>query len=323
MRIAVTCPGCRLAFTATDDEVVLGVRCRKCGGTFFPELPARDEVLNVEPVEEEVLDVVAADDIPVVALADDAERPYRPRTAARRRQEQQRHDESAECEPSLTNQVVGWGGKKIVKLIVGKVLFLLFIMPCGGGFLLVWQAMDGALLGGGNFTPQVLSCKDLIEKGPGDNGHVVLTDFRLNDDAVAKHQSFWQDTTWKKAWVQAVPADSPPGKQPVLVLVELDDKKTMTDVQKLQRAGRIQGVLRRDLPRFQSDEADVLKKAYPGTDFTNCWFLQQGTTPAWNFFLTVLAIVMIVVGLLIWVGFGWLVYLALKERAAEQSAGAK
>jgi hypothetical protein len=49
--------------------------------------------------------------------------------------------------------------------------------------------------------PQVISCEKLLAQGPGDNLHIILTDFALLPDFVYEHEM----DHWKGAWVPVVP----------------------------------------------------------------------------------------------------------------------
>src|SRR5947207_6389199 len=80
-----------------------------------------------------------------------------------------------------------------------------------GIFLVVKGVNEHTLSGKTKDQPQRISCAKLASEGPGDNAHIVLTDFLMAPNYV--YEGRGKSGTWSNAWVPALAIDSDWAKQ--------------------------------------------------------------------------------------------------------------
>lgn len=152
--------------------------------------------------------------------------------------------------------------------------------------------------------PQEISCARLAAEGPGDNAHILLTDFLMCDFYVVEEGS---GSTWNRAWTPVVPLDSEYARQsiemaesdqeveggPALpsdikVVVEFPDATGEHYLAQAANEDTIQGMIVNVVKKLDRETADLISDAYD-VDASDCWVLVEGKTPAessslWNYF---------------------------------------
>ncbi len=169
-----------------------------------------------------------------------------------------------------------------------------FMILIAGIGLLVLGVKECRLAGSAKGDPQTITCAQLGENGPGDNVHIVMSDFILLEQSYIYAERYG---SWTEVWIPAVPLDGayhaevrariekdgdnatmPPVKD-LRVLVKLADAKDEADVATAGQKETLQGMVINDVDSLESDERKLLKESYPGIDFDNCWILETGREP--------------------------------------------
>jgi hypothetical protein len=203
----------------------------------------------------------------------------------------------------------------VLRHYLAKFLVLFLFAPCGGVALILIQVEQALPYLGSGPDPQVISCQDLLARGPGANHYVELTDFRLESDRRTT-DSFFAGDSWQKAWVPIVPADADGERQPVRLLLETQEAHTPGALDRLEQKGRIRGMVYRDIESLHITDILRVKGNYPDTDWPNSWLLRQGQRPPspWiTYSLIGLGVLLILAGLPIW-WFAWQVWKAVRAR---------
>jgi hypothetical protein len=137
--------------------------------------------------------------------------------------------------------------------------------------------------------PQRITLHDLATKGPGDNPHVLVTDFTCGSEYVFEIQSRKgapqpspDQTGWGRAWIPLLPkssSDRPDAAPPTSFAVLLETSPTFasgTGFHLLSRKQSMEGLAvplsRKNMPL---EVRDKLTANYPDTDFGACLFLEQ------------------------------------------------
>lgn len=170
-------------------------------------------------------------------------------------------------------------------------LTLLGILATGSGGLsacflpTVWQRANALAR-----EPQRLTLQELATKGPGDNPHVIVTDFACGNDYVSEIQVRKDAPTpapdqaaYGKAWIPLfpkTPPENPDGEQPpTRFLVLLETSPTLASVQGFHMLSRRQSLEGLAMPLSQRGLQPQLRSrlaaSYPDTDFENGLMLVQ------------------------------------------------
>jgi hypothetical protein len=131
--------------------------------------------------------------------------------------------------------------------------------------------------------PQTISCADLIAKGPGDNGHVIVTDFALLTDSFVVEGGSQNSPTWKRAMVPMVPKSQATAANPsksFRVILDTHKVTTETELVALAKEDKIQGTIVNDVKSLDAETQKLLKNSYSGTDFSSCLILDHGRRPS-------------------------------------------
>jgi len=132
-------------------------------------------------------------------------------------------------------------------------------------------------------TPQVISCDALLRDGPGDNVHVVVTDFRLHTDEFAVEGEKGSDlqSHWNVAFIPVSPARLGVvgnGGSYGLIL-QTGRAQEPGEIRGLGKDGRLHGTIVNSVTQLNPRAELLLKKSYPNTDFSKCLILAHETTP--------------------------------------------
>jgi hypothetical protein len=167
-----------------------------------------------------------------------------------------------------------------------------------GKSYLLWGAVFCVVAGGISFfvglderslaataskTPEEISLKDLIARGPNGNPNIILKDFALCENFVYKTGR----TGWQSAWVPAVPRDAvPPGQGKgakqvnVQALIFTINASSEQDLFQRCDKPRLPALVTNRMVSLGSEEKKLLEQSYPGTDFSRCLIIQEGREPA-------------------------------------------
>ncbi len=252
------------------------VRCPGCNTLFVAAPPDEDEP---EPGEGLAPDRIEED------------RPRKPRRRARR------EDEEAEP-PRPPPRSNFWPLLALALANRGSVsgLLLLGIVSFALAF---YGAKDFQLSETASATPQTLSVAHLIRNGPGDNGHVILTDFVPTDNYVVsvrvtsseKLTGNTKGKPWENVYIPLVPRTPDMGFRPgvgqsdlrptaIHVLLCPSRVRNEQDLARIQNANRVQGTIVNSIRSLEPKVQELLRQSYPGTDFDRCYIVQEGRAPA-------------------------------------------
>lgn len=161
------------------------------------------------------------------------------------------------------------------------------ILGAVGIGLLVYGCNEQRLSSKAKSEPQTITIKNLASTGPGDNAHVVVTDYILRLDDFVIETEGNNDTRWTKAYVPLVPIDIDINNPPRTfdVILKTDDHHTMGEMDRLQEAGQIKGLIINEISKLGGEEKKLLKSSYPGTNFDTCWIIEHGRKPAGTSFV--------------------------------------
>jgi hypothetical protein len=146
--------------------------------------------------------------------------------------------------------------------------------------------------------PQTISCADLVEKGFGDNAHIILTDFApLGRFATERSAEQLPDAQGQKSWrVVYVPIVSKNAVQPepdgsyklILMTRELNNKYKLNTLTELDT---LHGTIVNDIKSLDPEAQRTLRNLYPNTDPNACLILDHERSPVsplrWGAYLVV------------------------------------
>jgi hypothetical protein len=190
---------------------------------------------------------------------------------------------------------------------------LLFVLVAAG--LVLYGVKEMQLGGVAKPEPQTITCRDLGEKGPGDNAHVRMTDYELLEGEFAVERSKKQsEDKWNKAWIPAIPRGTLPAPgQPYQVLVYVNDRDSdQATLNALAARPEIQGTVINEIESIDADVRKILDSSYPQNSIEKAWILEVDRKPKSSLF----GIGMIAGGVLLFV----LVVLAFLERRRRRAA---
>ena len=145
------------------------------------------------------------------------------------------------------------------------VLILVGLGCVGQGFI--------AVMGNAQHDPQVLTCAQLAQAGPGNNGHVTVTQFRARIDSIVVKGGDGK-TYWREAFIPLVP-DSDPQQNDFHVLL---DSMTLDSPEKLRSLGiksSVTGLINQVAEGPDERARQLLAGAYPGVDMSHCWVVHH------------------------------------------------
>jgi hypothetical protein len=131
-------------------------------------------------------------------------------------------------------------------------------------------------------SPEEISLAKLLERGIDGNPNIVLTDFDLCENYVYESDN----VRWSGAWIPVVPAthtgEAGMKAAPKVVQALLFTIKAQSEPELVQRfaAPKLPALVVNKIVTLKDDSRKVLEKAYPGTDFTKCFIIQEGREPA-------------------------------------------
>jgi hypothetical protein len=182
------------------------------------------------------------------------------------------------------------------------------LLLVGAIFGLYFGYSEYKLSGTVKAEPQTIRCADLIQNGPGANGHVIVTDFAFEDDYVIEGESA-NDTSWKTAYVPMFAAPQAEAAAPThtgsfKLILETSRANNEQKLNELETQDRIQGSIVTSIKSLDSETQNILRNKYPQTDFNSVMILEHERKPVstlvWVAALVVggLCAVLLVVGII-------------------------
>ena len=167
-----------------------------------------------------------------------------------------------------------------------------------GVMLFVMGFRELQLRGLAKSAPQLISCENLADDGPGGNAFVRLSDYMLCDFDFVYASEDEAGRKWTDAWVPVVPSDGAyarevqqiraeygdnadfPSPQDFNVILWLPSAKSFKDVSEAASLDALQGMVINKVDPLDTDERRYLEETYPQVDIRQCWVLQLGRRPA-------------------------------------------
>jgi hypothetical protein len=201
-----------------------------------------------------------------------------------------------ESEPTLKAEILASGGGKGAALGMGLFkgrLVLGFIV--GGIAVIAMGVREVQLWSASSETPQRMTCRQLAERGPGANANVVLTDF-----LVGQQVCWWKNDRnspggWDAVWVPLAPSDGPLTRvsmtdvtsggmrtnvSGIQILLKSKSRHSQPELASLYGRDLIAGTVVNCIDSVGAGEMSILQSAYPGTDFSQCWILEENRKPS-------------------------------------------
>lgn len=154
-------------------------------------------------------------------------------------------------------------------------------------FLLGFAWMERNLAVGASTTPEEISLKDLIARGPEGNPNIILKDYELGDNYVYDKEKY--SKSWKKVWVPVMAVTDPehadpPGRhaavknvQAILVSTRVKNESELVD--RLDQE-RLPGMVTNRIDSLGYQEKELLSKSYPNANLDKCLIIEEGREPA-------------------------------------------
>lgn len=146
-------------------------------------------------------------------------------------------------------------------------------------------------------APQLISCEDLADDGPGDNAFVRLNDFMLCDFDFVYASESETGGKWTDAWVPIVPDDGAYAREVQQIRAEQGDNadfpspdfsvilwlpsaRSYADVSAAAAESALQGMVINKVDPLGTDARRYLEETYPQVSIRDCWILQLDRRPA-------------------------------------------
>lgn len=145
---------------------------------------------------------------------------------------------------------------------------------------------------------QILTCAQLTEKGFGDNANVTVKDAVVLDTWFV-YKGTGQNGPWSTIWVPLVPAEGPyiqelrrlyageshlPEKLPppkdIRLILKSGHTADKAAMDRLVHERTFDGMIVNEIEKLEGKEKQLLEQGFPGTDFSQCYILEHGRTPA-------------------------------------------
>jgi hypothetical protein len=149
--------------------------------------------------------------------------------------------------------------------------------------LLSFAFMEARLKGEASDTPQTLPLAKLAANGPGDNAHVIITDFTFCDQILEKHKTV-NLSRWEEVYVPVVPwAGGPKRAQAgapgtIRVIVHSTKVHNQQDLERVFGAPTLQGTVVNSIRSLDRETQDLLSSRY-GPGVGSWYILQEGRKP--------------------------------------------
>ena len=152
----------------------------------------------------------------------------------------------------------------------------------GGAILTFFGYNEHKLASSAQADPQAMTVAELIEKGPGENAHIVLSDFWLLDAQSVVEYEGEDDTQYTKIWSPVITSDDAYVEQ-YIAFMESEDELTAPaynesihivlyseeinddgDFYNLLQADTVQGLIINEIDSMGGEELSLLQQSLPG-----------------------------------------------------------
>lgn len=313
--IRAACPSCAAAMRIPAHAAGKRVRCPKCQNVFRvpepapapPQAPADDPLLDQDLLSGLARGTAVELPMDVALQRQAAQARAATLTAAQASPASAAPPASARPRARRNVDWVAWivsfGGSYFTRSPAGYFCSLTLAFGVAGIYV---GCNEFQIRGRSKAEPQSITCEQLATHGPGDNLHVLVTDFILLPDYV--YETGW--TGWKGAWVPAVSyqayqrqvasalgvseqeIDSVSEQRLVEALEELKasdfDFRIIVSfpqadgpdyVDRMGEAESIQGMLLEDFTRIEPEGRRLLRQSYPTVKIEDCHILVAGRKP--------------------------------------------
>jgi hypothetical protein len=167
-------------------------------------------------------------------------------------------------------------------------------LMCLGGLLIFLGIRETRLNAVAQAEPQRISCAQLESRGPGDNAHVLMTDFLMCDFYVYEEGV---GSRWERAWVPVVPLGGEYHRQLVeltgpngeiegemppppdfKVIVEFPGATDVEYLSEMAEEDEIHGTIVNVIRKLDPETKKLIEGTYD-VDADACWVLVEGRTP--------------------------------------------
>ena len=170
---------------------------------------------------------------------------------------------------------------------------ILVIMIVIGAGLLFYGYQEMQLGSVAAEEPQKISCQKLFDSGPGDNAHIMLSDFFFCMGAYI-HEKKPGKEEFVKVWVPVAPRGGEyhqliasmvdekgdfkgklPAPKNIRLILKTEHVKSDQSLWKLMKEDTIQGLIVNEIKSLEGEELKLLQENYPGIDFSKVWLLEH------------------------------------------------
>jgi len=179
---------------------------------------------------------------------------------------------------------------------MGRLKIALIVLGC---MAVYWGGKEGWLAIHSSQSPQKIRCIDLIKNGPGDNGHVILTDFvACTEGFVYEADKNARDTgPYRKVYLPCLEIDGPwfrqyrslyekygkeaeiPQPTNIRLILKLTNIRSEDELYKQMDKDTLQGLVINSVEGLDREEEKLLKKGYQDIDLSKCLILEVGRKP--------------------------------------------
>jgi len=312
-RVRTECTSCGARLKVPAKAAGKRVRCPKCGDAFRVDVAAELDVAPAAaPAAESAFDDDALAQLGQGDALESGDELRDRLEAAAAHQAPLKKSAAAPADserPARTG--IGWSrwGANFFGILtsrrdlIGRGCLVAIIL---GGVLVFMGIREGRIRGRTNTVPQELTCEQLALHGPGDNLHVIMSDFYLMPSYVYQEGA----ASWSGAWVPAISFESyerhlaaqlnvpierlkeidedkiaeaeellDPGIMGFNVIVSLPKAQNEYDVEAAANSDSLQGIVLNDFSKLDSDTRNLLEDGYSNVDLDKCWILVAGREP--------------------------------------------
>jgi len=242
-----------------------------------------------------------------------------PRRSRKRREEEDDLEEGEEKPRHKKKATAPVGFLPRLAALMQPALFWIVAVPVVLGGVLAFYGFNEYRLGNvAKAEPRTVKLADLITNGPGDNAHVIITDYLPDENIVFTYRKSKFEITdgsnkpWNEAYMPLHPnqggAGGPgmpgmPGMQPttgpVRFILKTTTAKNKGELDSIIRAGRIQGVIINSIASLGSEVSKLLRESYPTADLNSVLILEANrkpSPPTFGLALAALGAVLVLIG---------------------------
>jgi hypothetical protein len=193
----------------------------------------------------------------------------------------------------------------------GFLILVILVGLTAGGIVgwLGWQ--QRLLLEQGSATPQQIRLADLAAKGPGNNIHVMVTDYVFGPLPVIEKKR----GQWNRVWIPLYPAGQKENPADIKVIVRSFNLHNDAELAQFYQQKAFTGVITNSIYSMGSGEVSELKKGYPGANFNDVWMIDEGRDFPTEGYVSLL---LSIAGVLLVLGIGAIVWLIIAKARARR-----